>query len=80
MKPDVLPDEKELKCNYASYESKCWYNEKENSIYSVTSLILKTHKIPAANFAQVKTFFDNVMQDDAQKIVIMKKETEKKAF
>jgi len=80
IKPDVLPAEKELKCNYASYKSKCWYNEKENSIYSVTSLILKTHKIPAADYAQVKTFFDNVMQDDAQKIVIVKKETEKKAF
>jgi hypothetical protein len=80
IKPDVLPAEKELKCKYASYKSKCWYSEKENSIYSVTSLILKTHKIPAADYAQVKTFFDNVMQDDAQKIVIVKKETEKKAF
>lgn len=84
MKPDVLPTEKELKCGYASYKSKCWYNEKDNSIYSVSSLILKRHKIPASDYAQVKTFFDNVMQDDSQKIVIRKTEgdnkTEKKAF
>jgi hypothetical protein len=76
----VLPTEKELKCGYASYKSKCWYNEKENSIYSVTTLILKHHKIPAPDYAQVKIFFDNVMQDDSQKIVIRKTETEKKAF
>ncbi|MEP7371818.1 MAG: DUF3857 domain-containing protein [Chitinophagaceae bacterium] len=80
MKPDALPTEKELKCNYAFYKSKCWYNEKENSIYSATSLILKNHKIPAKDYAQVKSFFDNVMQDDGQKIVIVKKEAEKKAF
>ena len=80
MKPDALPTEKELKCNYAFYKSKCWYNEKENSVYSVTSLVLKNHKIPASDYAQVKIFFDGVMQDDAQKIVIVKKETEKKAF
>jgi Domain of Unknown Function with PDB structure (DUF3857)/Transglutaminase-like superfamily len=83
MTPDVLAAEKELKCSYASYKSKCWYNEKENSIYSVSTLILKHHKIPASDYAQVKTFFDNVMQDDSQKIVIRKTEgekTEKKAF
>ena len=80
MKPDVLPTEKELKCSYAYYKSKCWYNEKENSIYSVTTLILKQHKIPASDYAPVKTFFDNVMQDDSQKIVILKTESEKKAF
>lgn len=80
MKPDALPTQKELKCSYASYTFKCWYNEKENSIYSVTALTLKKHKIPASDYAQVKTFFDNVMQDDSQKIVIRKTETEKKAY
>ena len=83
MKPDVLPTEKELKCGYASYKSKYWYDEKDNSIYSVSTLILKHYKIPASDYAGVKTFFDNVMQDDSQKIVVRKTEattTEKKAF
>jgi Domain of Unknown Function with PDB structure (DUF3857)/Transglutaminase-like superfamily len=83
MKPDVLPTEKEFKCGNASYKSKYWYDEKENSVYSVSTLILKHHKIAAADYAQVKTFFDNVMQDDSQKIVVKKAEapaTEKKAF
>jgi transglutaminase-like putative cysteine protease len=80
LKPDVLLKEKEIKCDYAFYKSTCWYKETENSIYSATTLILKQHKIPAAGYASVKKFFDNVMLDDAQRIVLKKTETEKKAF
>lgn len=80
MKPDVLPKEKELKCTYASYKSKCWYDDKENSIYSSSTLILNNHKIPPSDYAEVKTFFDNVMQNDSQKIVVVKPDTPKKAF
>lgn len=80
MKPDVLPKEKELKCAYASYKSKCWYNDKENSIYSSTTLILTNHKIPPSDYAEVKAFFDNVIQNDSQKIVVVKPDTQKKAF
>ena len=80
MRPEALPKENEINCSYASYKSKCWYNEKENAVYIVTSLVLKEHKIPSAQYAEVKTFFDKVMQDDSQKIVLNKTETEKKAF
>lgn len=80
MKPVALPVEKEFNCAYASYRSKSWYNEKENSVYSVTSLVLKQHKVSAADYTEVKTFFDNVIQNDSQKIVVQKPATEKKAF
>jgi len=70
MKPDALPKEKELKCEYAFYHSKSWYNETENSIYSTCSLIIKQQLIPAATYAPVKKLFDELMQDDSQKIVI----------
>ncbi len=80
MKPDVLPKEKELKCTYATYKAKCWYDDKENSVYSTTTLILSDHKIPPAAYMEVKTFFDNVMQNDSQKIVVLKPDTQKKAF
>ncbi|MDP4262981.1 MAG: DUF3857 domain-containing protein [Bacteroidota bacterium] len=80
-KPDALPKENELSCNYASFKSKFWYNEADNAVYSVAELILKKHKIPAADYASVKKFFDDLMQADAQKIVIKTGETkEKKAF
>jgi transglutaminase-like putative cysteine protease len=82
-KPDVLPKEKKLSCAYANYSSAYRYDEKVNAVYSTSSLILKQHKIPAAEYAGVKKFFDEMMQDDAEKIVIKKPDTkpaEKKAF
>ncbi len=80
IKPDALPKETELKCDYASYKTHYWINDTENSIYSTTTLILKQHKIPASGYASVKKFFDDVIQDDAQKIVVQKTAGEKKAF
>ena len=80
MSPDVLPKEKELKCEYASYKSKYWSNEPGNAIYCATSFILKQHKIPATDYVTVKKFFDDLMQEDLQRIVVKKAETEKKAF
>lgn len=71
-KPDVLPNEKTISGDYTSYQSKSWYNEKENSVYTATTLILKKHKIPAAHYASVKNFFDEIAKDEAQKIVVKK--------
>jgi hypothetical protein len=81
--PDVLPKEKELKSAYGYYASKSWYSKEDNSIYTSTTLILKKHKVLAADFREVKNFFDEVIQDDSQRVVVMKNEnatTEKKGF
>ena len=72
MKPDVLPKETELKCNYAFYKTKYWYSAKENSVYAVTFLTLRQHKIPASDYASIKKFFDDIALDDAQKMVVQK--------
>lgn len=69
---DVLPKEKTLSTEYSYYQSKSWYNEKENAIYTSTSLTLNKHKIAAKDYATVKNFFDEVMKDDAQRIVVKK--------
>ena len=80
-KADVLPKGNEINCKYASFRSKYWYDETSNSVYSVCTFVLKQHKIPAADYASVKKFFDDLMQDDSQKIVIRKAVSpEKKAF
>jgi hypothetical protein len=82
-KSESLPAEKEIKNNYGYYHTRSWYQEKENSVYTATILILKTHKIPASDYKQVKTFFDEVIQDDTQRIVLLKTAnatTDKKAF
>lgn len=69
---DALPKPKELACGYATYTTKYWYNETEKSVYATASLVLKQHKIPAAKYAEVKKFFDDVLLDDTQRIVVKK--------
>jgi hypothetical protein len=80
IKPDALPKDNESSCAYALYRTKYWYNEANNAIYSTYTLILRQHKIPAADYAAVKKFFDGILQDGTQKIVIKRGEPEKKAF
>lgn len=69
---DALPQAKQTQCKYASYTTKYWYDEGKKAIYSATSLVLNQMRIPAAEYAAVKKFFDEVVQDDAQRIVIRK--------
>jgi len=70
--PDVLPSEKKLDNPYASFHSKAWYNEGEKAVYTTTTLVLKKHRIAAADYRQFKAFFDEVMQDDSQKLIMKK--------
>lgn len=79
-KPDVVAKEKELKCDYASFNTKAWYNEPENAVYVATTLVLQQYKIPASGYAAVKKFFEDISQEDAQKLVVKKGEAPKKAF
>jgi len=69
---EALPKPADLSCSYATYTTKYWYNETEKAIYSTASLVLKIHKIPAAAYADVKKFFDAVLMDDTQRIVVKK--------
>jgi len=69
---EAMPAEKKLQCRYGSYISKCWYSAAENTLYSTATLELFQHRIPAADYAAVKTFFDDVLKNDAQRMVIKK--------
>jgi len=71
-KADVLPPAKELKCEYASYSSKHWYDENQKAVYSTVTLALRQQVIPAAKYAEVKKFFDDVIMNDGQRIVVKK--------
>ncbi|WEK34777.1 MAG: transglutaminase-like domain-containing protein [Candidatus Pseudobacter hemicellulosilyticus] len=71
-KQDALPKPRALQCKYGSYTTQYWYDEATNSIYTATMLQLTEMKIPAADYAAVRQFFDEVRQDDAQRIVIRK--------
>lgn len=69
---DALPAGKEMSCAYATYTTKYWVNEEQKAIYSTAKLVLKQQKIPAAAYEEVKKFFDEILLDDAQRIVIKK--------
>lgn len=71
-KLDALPTDKNLSNKYASYHSRSWYNEAEHSVYTATTLNLYAYHIPAKDFKIVKSFFDDVLQDDTQRLVIKK--------
>lgn len=71
-KVDALPPAKELKNEFASFMSKSWYDERQNSVYTTVEIILKQHVIPAAKYAEIKKFFDDVLANDGQKVVVKK--------
>jgi len=70
---DALPSAKNFACEYGSYKNNYWFDAKNNIVYSTARLELTQLKIPASKYALVKTFFDEVLQEDAQRIVIKKK-------
>ena len=70
--PDALPAVKDTKCDYATYSTKYWFDEKERAIYCTGKLVLQQNKIPASKYASVKAFFDDVIMDSNQKLVIKK--------
>lgn len=69
---DALPKTKDLKCDFATYRTSYWFDETQKAIYSTAKLELNQHLIPAEKYASVKSFFDEVVQDGAQRIVIKK--------
>lgn len=70
--PDVLPQSKNFSCEYASFTSKYWYDDKERKLFSTVKVVLNQHIIPAAKYESVKTFFDAVQKEGSQRIVIKK--------
>jgi hypothetical protein len=70
---DALPAHKSFVCEYGTYTNNFWVDADKNSVYSTVRLELKQLKIPAVTYAPVKIFFDEVMQEDEQMIVIKKK-------
>ena len=78
---DVLPAGNKFSCETGDYRSSYTFNVSERAIYSITRLELKKHKVSPAQYQLTKEFFDKVLKEEAQRIVIKKGEQEKlKAF
>ena len=67
-----MPKEVQIKCPYATYSTSYFYDDTKNQLVSVATLELLQHRIPADGYAGVKEFFDKVMSDATQKLVIKK--------
>lgn len=69
---DVLPEEKKLSCAFATFTARSWFDEKESAVYNTATLVLHTNKIPAAKYAEVKQFFDDIKKYNAGHVVVKK--------
>ncbi|MGZ5252807.1 MAG: DUF3857 domain-containing protein [Flavitalea sp.] len=71
-KVDALPKSKSIECEYASFTSSYVFDEANSAIISTAKLVLKQHQIPAQKYAAVKKFFDEVLAEDSQRVVVKK--------
>jgi hypothetical protein len=69
---ESLPPASLLKCEYASYAANYSYMKEKNQLVSISRLELLQNRIPASKYAEVKKFFDGVLSEDTQKMVIKK--------
>ena len=69
---ESIPSPAALKCNYASYTTNYTYVKETNQLVSVARLELLQNRIPSDKYAEVKKFFDGVISEDTQKMVIKK--------
>lgn len=69
---ESLPKAKNITFEYGKFTSSYIFNEATKSIISVAKLELDEYKIPAAKFAAMRKFFNEVSGEYTEKIVIKK--------
>jgi len=69
---ESLPPASMLKCEYGSYSANYSYVKEKNQLVTISRLELLQNRIPTGKYADVKKFFDGVLSEDTQKMVIKK--------
>jgi transglutaminase-like putative cysteine protease len=69
---ETLPKTKQVSFDYGSFISTYQYDENKKQITTTAKLQLDEYKIPAAKFIAAKKFFNDVLVEYAEKIVIKK--------
>ena len=67
---ETLPKGKNLQFEHGSYVTDYRFDEKQRTITTTARLVLNEYKIPAVNFWATKKFFNEVLAEYAEKIVI----------
>jgi len=68
--PETLPKARNLKFEYGSFNTTYHYNEKQRTVTTTARLVLNEHKIPVAKFLETKKFFNTVLEEYTEKIII----------
>jgi hypothetical protein len=69
---ETLPKSKSITNEYATFSTTYQYVATERKLVTTATLQLNQHKISADKFAMVKQFFDEVMAEYNEKIVLKK--------
>ena len=67
---DILPKPASLQCDYASYKTEYVFDENKGEVVCLARLELKQNRIPASKYADIKSFFDKVLSEETQKVII----------
>ena len=67
---ETLPKSKELKFEYGSFSSTYRFDEQQKTIVTTARLVLNEYKIPVAKFSATKKFFNDVLAEYTEKIVV----------
>ncbi len=69
---ESVPPARELTCDYGTFKTDYKYVKEKNQVVCIAKLELAQLRIPVAKYAEVKKFFDGVISENNQKLVIRK--------
>ena len=69
---ESLPESKTFSFKYGNYHTNLTYNKTANTVTSIATLQLNQHKIPAADYTEMVDFFEKVVGNETNMIVIKK--------
>jgi len=70
--PEAVPADKELQTPYSFYKRICRYDAVSNQLTTVSTVALKQHVIPAADYPKVAQFFNDVIAIEEESVIVVK--------
>jgi hypothetical protein len=71
MSVESLPKNKMLTFKYGYYEASYIFDQSTRQVSSIAHLKVTTQRFPASEYAEMKKFFDQVLDDGNQKIILV---------
>jgi hypothetical protein len=67
---ESLPKNKTASFKYGRFESKYWFDESKRTVFSTVSFSIDNKIIPASVYEEARKFFDQIIDDGNQKLVL----------